>query len=131
MDFSALLGSVVRAHEQRTAVSVDLTEPEYNPPLSQSERICVYRFVQEGLNNASQHAAGAAVHVAAAFSGGNLCVTVTDEGPGFDVTHVGVEGLGLAGLRERVASLGGDFLVESSPAGTRLTLTLNVAKGDS
>ena len=131
MDLSALLGSVVRAHEQRTAVSVDLTDPGCNPPLSQSEKICVYRFVQEGLNNASRHAAGAAQHVAASFSICNLQVTIADEGPGFDMTRVGVDGLGIAGLRERVASLGGDFLVESSPAGTRLTLTLNVAKGDS
>ena len=58
---------------------------------------------------------------------GRLTVAVSDSGPGFDLQAIGAtDGLGLAGLKERVESIGGQFALESSPAGTRASITLNV-----
>jgi signal transduction histidine kinase len=51
---------------------------------------------------------------------------VSDSGPGFDPQAIRVDGLGLAGLKERVESIGGQFALQSSPAGTRASVTLNV-----
>ena len=65
MELSDLLSSVVRAHEQRTGTSVELSLPDHDPQLSQSEKICIYRLVQEGLNNATRHAGGVGQRVAA------------------------------------------------------------------
>ena len=45
---------------------------------------------------------------------------------GFDPQAIRADGLGLAGLKERVESIGGHFAVQSSPAGTRASITLNV-----
>ena len=97
--------------------------------LSQSEKICIYRLVQEGLNNAARHAGGAGQRVAAVYSDQHLDITVADKGPGFEIGQARDGSLGLAGLRERIESLGGDFGIESSPTGTRLRMRLNVAKG--
>ena len=89
----------------------------------------MFRFVQEGLNNAFRHAGGAGQSVAVTLENRTLRVVVADAGGGFDVREGG-EGLGLAGLRERVESLGGTFAVDSSPSGTRLTMKLRLAEGE-
>jgi signal transduction histidine kinase len=89
-----------------------------------SEKISIYRFVQEGLNNAYRHGKGRDQAVKAAMKGGKLFVEVLDGGPGFD--PVRSEGLGLAGLRERIESIGGQFETVSGPQGTRLVITLSI-----
>ena len=122
-----LLADVVAAHEQRTGTEVKMWAPDDGPELSQSERICIYRFVQEGLSNAFRHAGGVGQCVTAAVSGRVLTVTVSDDGPGLNSPEAGTAGLGLAGLRERVESLGGEFSVDSSAAGTRLTMALRLS----
>jgi signal transduction histidine kinase len=130
MGLAELLRSAVLAHEQRTRSSVTLSVPDGSPALTQTEKICTFRFVQEGLSNAFRHAAGAGQSVAADFTGSLLYVTVADRGPGFSPGSGSDEGLGLAGLRERVESLGGEFLIESTAAGTKLSMTLKLGAGE-
>jgi len=130
MGLPELIGSVVAAHEQRTATKVEIKVPEASPPLVQAEKICVYRFVQEALSNAYRHAGGIGQSVTADATGRTLVVTVADQGPGFEFWGEG-DGLGLAGMRDRVESLGGTFDVASSPSGTRLTMTLLLAGEES
>jgi signal transduction histidine kinase len=55
---------------------------------------------------------------------GRLFVEVSDGGPGFDPARV--EGLGLAGLRERVESIGGQFQTLTGAQGTRLVISLSI-----
>ena len=111
-------------HERRTDTKVLLTLPERLPELGTSEKISIYRFVQEGLNNAYRHGKGKGQQVRATMKGGKLVVEVQDTGPGFDPARS--EGLGLAGLRERIESIGGQFETLSGPGGTRLVITLSV-----
>jgi signal transduction histidine kinase len=126
LDLAQLLRSVVAAHEQRTGVSVRLGLPSRSPALSLSEKICVYRFAQEGLNNGFHHAGGLGQSVSAQASDSGLQVAVADEGPGFGEHSSDGEGLGLAGLRERIESLGGSFRIETSASGTRLEMALKL-----
>ncbi|MDX8447927.1 sensor histidine kinase [Mesorhizobium captivum] len=114
----------VAEHERRTDTKVLLTLPERLPELGTSEKISIYRFVQEGLNNAYRHGKGKGQQVRATMKGGKLLVEVQDAGPGFDPARS--EGLGLAGLRERIESIGGQFETLSGPGGTRLVITLSV-----
>jgi signal transduction histidine kinase len=127
LDLQELLRTATSAHEQRTGTEVTLSVSGEAEPMSVSEKICVYRFVQEGLNNAYRHAGGLGQSVSGVAAGRSLTVEVADRGPGFDPAARRAESLGLAGLRERIESLGGEFAVESSPSGTRLTMTLNLA----
>ncbi|MDX8480731.1 sensor histidine kinase [Mesorhizobium sp. VK24D] len=119
-----ILRLAVAEHERRTDTKVLLTLPERLPELGTSEKISIYRFVQEGLNNAYRHGKGKGQQVRATMKGGKLVVEVQDTGPGFD--PVRSEGLGLAGLRERIESIGGQFETLSGPGGTRLVITLSV-----
>ncbi|MGX5800548.1 sensor histidine kinase [Bradyrhizobium sp. Arg314] len=119
-----ILRLAVSEHERRTSTNVLLTLPERLPELGTSEKISVYRFVQEGLNNAYRHGKGKGQQVRATTKGGKLLVEVLDAGPGFDPARS--EGLGLAGLRERIESIGGQFETLTGPGGTRLVITLSV-----
>jgi len=119
-----ILRLAVAEHERRTDTKVLLTLPERLPELGTSEKISIYRFVQEGLNNAYRHGKGKGQQVRATTKGGKLLVEVLDAGPGFDPARS--EGLGLAGLRERIESIGGQFETLSGPGGTRLVITLSV-----
>ncbi len=100
-------------------------------PVSDSARICLYRFLQEALSNAARHAPGAAVAVSLETGPDAVRATVRDTGPGFDpAAATGLRadgGEGLAGLRDRAESIGGELCVVSAPGdGATLVLTLPV-----
>jgi signal transduction histidine kinase len=82
----------------------------------------VYYLVREALTNAHKHAGQAVVEVAIGRSEGRIEVVVRDDGVGGAVVG---SGGGLAGLRDRVAELGGTLRVDSPPGGgTVLRATL-------
>lgn len=126
------LEMAVGAHERRaggTVVRRFAPPTGREPPAPHPTLICVYRFVQEGLMNAFRHAGGTGAAVGCDWDGGRLLVSVADLGPGIDPAAASASapcgGLGLAGLRERVESIGGEFRIETAPgAGTRLVMTL-------
>ena len=114
---------VAQRHEQRTGTRVTLIMgrlPEAAPlPL----KLCLYRFVQETLNNAFRHANGEGQVIRAQYVDEVLNISVRDGGPGMaqDAMLLDTSGrtrLGLAGLRYRVESLGGLFSIDSSASGT-------------
>ena len=92
----------------------------------------IYRIVQEALNNVVKHAGANRVSVILELRHNQLRAIVEDDGKGFDVEAVrfGSEegrGLGLLGMQERVASLGGNLKIESHPtAGTTLVTRVPV-----
>jgi signal transduction histidine kinase len=82
--------------------------------------IAVYRIVQEALTNVARHAAASTVSVLLEQRDRSVHVIVEDDGRGFDVEGVLASGqpeqrLGLHGMRERAALLGGSLTVESGP----------------
>lgn len=89
----------------------------------------LYRTVQEALTNVAKHARASSVVVRLEEADGWLRCIVQDDGAGFDrmsATREGASaGLGLIGIRERLASLGGKLQLESSPGrGARLVAVL-------
>jgi signal transduction histidine kinase len=121
-----LIAHAARAHEQRTGTSVRLDLACEPAPVSASGKICIYRFVQEALTNAYRHAGGAGQAIRSVVATGRVIVEVSDSGPGFDPGQIRTEALGLAGLRQRVKSLGGSFAVETSGRGTTLRVVLDL-----
>ena len=127
LNLDELLKLVVQRHEQRSETKVQLDLGELPEALSLSYKICVYRLVQEALNNAFHHAGGQGQRVSAECRQGVLEVQVADTGAGIDKGLQAATGshrsrLGLVGMRYRVESLGGTFELESAPGqGTRVT----------
>jgi signal transduction histidine kinase len=90
-------------------------------------RTTIYRVLQEGLTNIAKHAPTAtSVGVVIDRPGSVLMLTIDNNGTGFDATKIfgssgARSGLGLPGMRERLALVGGDFAIESSDeAGTTI-----------
>ena len=99
----------IEEHRSRTGNHVDVELACDTPvALPLAVRLCLYRFVQEGLNNASRHAKAVGMGVYLSCDAETLSLAVRDAGPG--ISHEsGTFGLGLSGLRDRVESLGGEF----------------------
>jgi signal transduction histidine kinase len=114
---------VVEAHQQKTGTVVDTTIDEDVSELAPALKICIYRFVQEALNNAYRHGGGIQQAVRATSHGGGVRIEVSDRGEGFDPAVVAPASLGLAGLRERIDSLGGEFDIKTGEGGTTVTMT--------
>ncbi len=117
---------VVAGYQSRTGAKVVLSTMAAPFPLSTSVRICAYRFTQEALNNGWNHAEGKGQSVRLEVEGNMLKISVDDRGPGFDPCCIEQGRLGLAGIRQRVESIGGRLEVKTSPCGTTLVLGLPV-----
>jgi signal transduction histidine kinase len=113
----------ISAHESRARAKVDAQVGRLDLE-SHASKICVYRFIQETLSNATRHAGASRITVSAGQTAAGVVIAVADDGAGF-VRDADGEGLGLAGLEERLAGLGGSLEIRSAPAaGTVVTMTL-------
>ena len=92
----------------------------YSPEIESAAYFCCL----EALQNAAKHARGASVAVVDLSDNGSLCVEVRDDGAGFDPDAV-TGGVGLTNMRDRLAAVGGELAVRSSPGrGTRVTASI-------
>ena len=117
------IARAVRAHERRTGTQVGLTMNAMPAQAPLPVKITAYRIIQEALSNAFRHAGGAGQRVEATYAPRDLQLVISDQGAGFDETHISEwdQHLGLIGMRERVESLGGSFRIESTPGkGTKV-----------
>ena len=128
-----VIARAVSAHEARTNVQVALAIEAVDIEVSDAVRACVFRFVQEGLNNAFRHAAGASQYVSSTLSGTMLSVAVANDGSVAvqdDAVERDRDRLGLQGLRHRIESLGGAFTAEFRQSGeTRISMSLELVGG--
>jgi two-component system sensor histidine kinase UhpB len=98
------------------------------PDLPPDVELTVYRIAQEALTNAVRHSHASEVTVALRYSGGDLLLSVKDNGEGLP-EHV-IAGGGLTGMRERAMLIGAALDIESSPgAGVKMTLRLALNGG--
>jgi signal transduction histidine kinase len=115
----------LRALENATGIEVDLRAEGNLSSLSDSQKIVLFRVVQEALSNVRKHSAAERVSVVVRSRRTFVDVTVTDDGRGFRPQHLDTDRLGLAGISERVRLLGGAVEIETSPgAGTTVRATL-------
>ncbi len=94
----------------------------------------LFRAAQEALTNIARHAGASQVAIELSHDTNGVRLIVTDNGSGFDVNappkYERGSGLGLVGMRERVALVGGTCTVESEPGrGTRIVIELPAKEG--
>jgi signal transduction histidine kinase len=97
----------------------------------------LYRIAQEALNNVLKHGEATRVDVILERRDSNVMLIIEDDGVGFDPEHktINGRGMGLIGMRERAALMGGTIEIESAPnEGTTLFVrvpALLVEEGES
>jgi signal transduction histidine kinase len=125
--FVAALEFLARGFAARHGISTTV-HAKVPPSLPDSIATALYRMAQEGLTNIGRHARATRACIRVASKAGVLRCTIRDDGVGFDVAAVarrGGLGLGLEGIRERLAMLGGVLLIKSAHGvGTQLIATI-------
>jgi signal transduction histidine kinase len=91
--------------------------------------VLLYRVTQEALTNVMKHAKARHIDVELSVAHDEVALTIADDGVGFDVERFrrtpALGGVGLLGMRERVAHFHGRIDIRSGPGtGVRITLTL-------
>ena len=120
---SALAG--LQTELTRPEFTITFTHDNVPPVLPHELTLCLYRIVQEALQNAITHSGGrqASVHLSGAEGG--LALTVADNGRGFDIDEAWGKGLGLVSMAERLEPFGGSLKFRSTAEeGTRLDVTV-------
>ena len=84
--------------------------------------------VREAVQNVLKHARANTVFIAVRHQADGIAVTVADDGAGFDPASV-QPGNGLANMQARITSLGGRFLLDSGPGGTRIDASFPLETG--
>jgi PAS domain S-box-containing protein len=115
-EFSRIYGHI------RLEKDIAVEEAQVPDPLT----TVIYRILQEALNNLAKHSRADRADIALRKSGGELILSISDNGKGFDRAQVldaesPGRGFGLASMRERTEMFGGIFRLDSSPGqGVRL-----------
>jgi two-component system NarL family sensor kinase len=113
---------------QRFDASLEIHPFPVEPSLE--AKILIYRGLQEALSNMVRHSRATRVAVALELSGGQLVLSVGDNGVGFDAQRAFsapaslASGIGLRSIRETAQELGGKLDVKSGADGTKLVVTV-------
>lgn len=127
LGLGAALEWQARQHSRICGVPVAVHLDGELDQLPDEQRTCVYRVVQEALNNTAKYAGATEIQVDVTNRAGVLTICVRDNGKGFDPAGAQGHGLGLVGMKERARQLGGQLSLESAPGrGTTLTAMIPV-----
>ena len=104
-----------REMERTKNLSVQVYADSVPEDVSDEQKTCIYRVVQEALHNITRHADATYVEIRLTRRGDVLFLTIHDDGKGFAPEQE--RGVGLLGMEERVLHLNGEFHLESTPGG--------------
>jgi signal transduction histidine kinase len=107
--------------EERYPLKVKVDLAGHEQPLGEPAKIATFRIIQEALNNVIRHSEARNARVTVDYADKGLRVSVRDDGCGFDLERLrrtqasSRPPLGLAGMQERAALLGGFVTIQSNP----------------
>ena len=120
----------VEGFSKRSGIDVSVDIDDHVGRMPQEIETALFRLLQESLNNVHRHSGSKKVDIAIRLDGDKAQVTVRDYGCGFslqqlqDIQKGHSRGVGLTGLRERIAALGGSFEVVSAEPGSLIKVAL-------
>jgi signal transduction histidine kinase len=121
----AALDRLAATHREQTQLEIDFEAGVPQERLPQVVETTLYRVVQEALTNVVKHAAASRVSILVVQKDTSVMAVVEDDGEGFDPRVIRTDALGLVGMTERAALVGGKVAVESSP-GSGTTVRVEV-----
>jgi len=126
----AALHAYARQFSQRTHIPVELRATGRPDRLRPEIELVAYRVIQEALSNVARHSGGSRAEVSLVTDSMRLTAIVSDNGAGFvldEALDSRQRSLGLFGMRERAALVGGTLELSSAPGrGTRVRLTVPI-----
>ncbi|MDL2283667.1 sensor histidine kinase [Oxalobacter sp. OttesenSCG-928-P03] len=120
-----------RDFERRNGIRCEFFTTDENLSLDDEPSTVLFRILQETLTNVVRHAKATHVKISLSTGKDRLVMRVADNGIGMPkVRNRKIKSFGLAGIRERIAMLNGEFSIESNDAGTILTFILPYGQPD-
>ncbi len=107
-----------------SGLAVTLQLPDQRPGLPAAVEVAAYRVTQEALTNVVRHAGASRCHVSGSLSPEGLVIEVVDDGRGGAQAGTG---LGIPGMQDRAAEIGGSVEVSARDPGTAVRLRLPVS----
>ena len=135
---SLALASFVEGYAERSGIAVRLDVSKEFGRLAPSIELVLFRVVQEALTNISRHSQSTTARIRLqhrpSVGGSQAILTIEDSGKGFTASGSMVgsldgeirPGVGLAGMRERLAQVGGRLEIASAPGNTTITATVPI-----
>jgi signal transduction histidine kinase len=118
-----------REHTRLTGVPVSVAVDGSLDTLSDDQRTCAFRVVQEALTNCARHAAPQSIRVCIHGGQDALIVSIQDDGRGFTAGPEAKRGIGLIGIEERISELSGKLKISSQPGkGTIVVMEVPIAQ---
>jgi signal transduction histidine kinase len=120
LDLGTAMKSLCKEFSERLKIRIKFTQVDLPQPLPPEISLCLFRVLQEALNNAGKHSHASFIDVKLRGTPIELHLVIADTGVGFDVSEATLgHGLGLTAIQERVRLLHGTVLIRSKPgAGT-------------
>lgn len=117
--------------EERTGISTALDIDLIFADFSTHTQLHLLSIAREALNNVQKHSGASHARLTALYENNRLCLSVEDDGRGFDPMHSKTDdAFGLSIMRERAAEIGAELNIESAPEkGCRVLLTMPVTGG--
>ncbi len=121
LGLSAALRWYAGKMEERYPLKIKLDISGREQVLDDAAKIASFRIIQEALNNVVRHAEAKSARITLEFADKGMHMSISDDGTGFDLERVqklrtsGRPSLGLAGMQERAALLGGAVTIQSKP----------------
>lgn len=133
---SSALGWYIEGLRERSDVEISLSVAEEIGRLPGDMELVIFRIVQECLTNIHRHSGSKKASIRVARDSDAILVEVQDSGRGIPAQKLaelqsGGSGVGIGGMRERVRQLGGEMKIDSDDSGTRVSLTIPIAKAAS
>ncbi len=126
MGLGAAIEWQLNEFKKRTGTSISFERMNEELDLTDDIKTGLFRIVQESLTNVSRYAQAKNVSVSLKQGDKNLHLTITDDGIGFEnETIANKRTLGIIGVKERAANMGGDYKIVSKPnKGTSIQVTI-------
>jgi PAS domain S-box-containing protein len=129
------LREYVRGFSERSGIAIELAVPKNFSRLPQSVEIALFRVVQESLANIQRHSGSDSATIRLCEEPPKVTLEIIDTGRGMKFPSNGPAqpdlvrfGVGIPGMRERMAQLGGRLTIESGPSGTVIRATISTSE---
>jgi two-component system NarL family sensor kinase len=116
----------VNGFSRRSGIQVHFTLRPGLGRLPRQLELTLYRIVQEALTNVHRHSGSSSASISLLRDTSRVALEIMDYGRGLRSTGAGDLGVGIAGMRERVEQLEGEFAIDTSAEGTAIQVVLPI-----
>jgi PAS domain S-box-containing protein len=130
LGLSRSVGSLCREFSKQHKIQIDFDQAALSEPIPSETALCLFRIVQEGLQNVNKHSRASRAEVRLTGHPTEISLILSDNGVGFDLSESYTSnGIGILSMKERARMLYGTFEIRSAPMkGTQIAVNIPLKK---